>query len=96
MGKASRNPTKKPYKQRVALKRQEIEEEQAVSPAPPLHPHPCAALSAPPPLAQEEDRFCWNLVIGCLVSVVICFVGEYIHKRCALAAPSPVSRAAGS
>ena len=31
MGKASRNPTKKPYKQRVALKRQEIEEEQAVS-----------------------------------------------------------------
>jgi hypothetical protein len=30
MGKASRNPTKKPYKVRVAEKQQEIDDEQAV------------------------------------------------------------------
>ena len=58
MGKASRNPTKKPYKVRIAEKQQEIDEEQA-----------------------EEDRFCWNLVIGCLISVAVCFFGEYLHKR---------------
>ena len=33
MGKASRNPTKKPYKVRIAEKQQEIDEEQAVSAA---------------------------------------------------------------
>ena len=37
MGKASRNPGKKPYKVRIAEKQQEIDEEQAVSATLPQH-----------------------------------------------------------
>lgn len=25
---------------------------------------------------------CWNLVIACVISVAVCFIGEYLHKRC--------------
>ena len=55
MGKASRNPTKVSYKDRVARKAQEIADEQA-----------------------DDDRFCRNLVLLCVFSIIVCFVGEYL------------------
>jgi hypothetical protein len=38
--------------------------------------HPCSRLDA-----QEEDQLCWNLVIVCLISVAVCVIGEYLHRR---------------
>ena len=54
-----------------------------------------AAVSLPPTLhpltrtrslslarAQEEDRFCWNIVIGILISVAICIkIDEFCIKN---------------
>ena len=86
MGKASRNPTKKPYKVRVAEKQREIEDEHAVRNcirfATPIHLQRTENAPAVRFNAQEEDQLCWNLVIACLISVSVCFIGEYLHKRC--------------
>jgi hypothetical protein len=41
----------------------------------------------------DDDRFCRNLVLLCVFSVVVCFVGEYLHKRPYLMAQQKVDMA---
>jgi hypothetical protein len=41
----------------------------------------------------DDDRFCRNLVLLCVFSIIVCFMGEYLHKRPYLRAQNKVDMA---